>query len=152
MPPCIRDTETEKENKCCFWALSIRGLVSLLVCVCVYKGGGCRQTGSRGLQNRTGHHNSSSWSLATDRQAGLNGDGSLIGICHQQPTKTVYPWGKPGPVLTLKQAHSAHYQLKMHTTKIRSFFCHSFQQRCSHFYFSDASGQFIFYKIPHTPT
>lgn len=62
----------------------------MLVCACVYKGGGCRQTGSRGLRNRTGHHNSSAPSLATDRQAGLNADGSLIGICHQEPTKSIY--------------------------------------------------------------
>lgn len=39
-------------------------------CVRVHKGGGCRQTGSRGLENRTGHHNSLSWSLATGRQTG----------------------------------------------------------------------------------
>lgn len=70
MTVCIQDTETAKENKRCFRALGIRELVSLLVCACVYKGGGCRQTGSGGLRNRTGHHNSLAQLLATDRQAG----------------------------------------------------------------------------------
>lgn len=102
---CLCAFETDTENKCCFWAGSIRELVSLLVCVCVHKGGGCRQTGSRGLQNRTGHHNSSSRSLATDRQAGLNGDCSLIGIYHQQPTKSISPWGKPRTIFRLKGIH-----------------------------------------------
>lgn len=106
---CIYETQRQwKENKCCFRAASIRELVSLLVCACVYKGGGCRQTGSRGLRNRTGHHNSSAQSLATDRQAGVNADGSLIGICHQQPTKGIYLRGKPSPILTLKQTHIHH--------------------------------------------
>lgn len=53
--------------------------MSLSAPVCVHKGGVCRQTGSRGLQNRTGDHNSSSrstghrqtgwaeWWLLTDR-------------------------------------------------------------------------------------
>lgn len=104
----VQDRETEKENKCCFWARSIRELVSLLVCACVYKGGGCRQTGSRGLQNRTGHHNSSGRSLATDRQAGLNADGSLIGICHQQPTKSIYLRGETRPY--------SHTQINTHST------------------------------------
>lgn len=108
MTLCIRDRETEKENKCCFWAWSIRELVSLLVCACVYKGGGCRQTGSGGLQNRTGHHNSSGRSLATDRQAGVNADGSLIGICHQQPTKSIYRRGETRPY--------SHTQTNMHST------------------------------------
>lgn len=48
--------------------------------------------------------------LATDRQAGLNGDCSLIGICNQQATKSIYPWGKPCPILTFKQKHSIHTQ------------------------------------------
>lgn len=118
----LRDGETAKENKCCFWAPGIRGLVSLLVCACVYKGGGCRQTGSRGLRNRTGHHNSSAPSPATDRQAGLNADGSLIGICHQEPTKSIYlNGGKPGPILTLKQTHT-HNTHREHITKLHHTF------------------------------
>lgn len=104
----IRDGETEKENKCCFWAPTIRELVSLLVCACVYKGGGCRQTGSGGLQNRTGHHNSSARSLATDRQAGVNADGSLIGICHQQPTKSIYLQGGNPALFSHSDKHAFH--------------------------------------------
>lgn len=112
------DGETAKENKCCFWAPGIRGLVSLLVCACVYKGGGCRQTGSRGLQNRTGHHNSSAPSPATDRQAGLCADGSLIGICHQEPTKSIYLNGG-NPALF---SHSNKHTHRGHITKLHHTF------------------------------
>lgn len=151
MTVCIRGGETEKENKCCFWALSIRELVSLLVCACVYKGGGCRQTGSRGLQNRTGHHNSSGRSLATDRQAGVNADGSLIGICHQQATKSIYLRGETQPYshtqtnMHLTRTHTANHQSNTHTHThtLCSFLTHHFHPRChgcqpgSHFHFSD---------------
>lgn len=87
---CVRDRETEKENKCCFWAPGVRELVSLLMCACVYKGGGCRQTGSRGLEDRTGHHNSSGLITGHGQTGRANADGSLDVICHQQPTKSVY--------------------------------------------------------------
>lgn len=131
MAVCIRDRETAKENKCCFWAPSIRELVSLLVCACVYKGGGCRQTGSRGLQNRTGHHNSSARSLATDRQAGVNADGSLIGICHQQPTKSIYLQGETKPYShTQTNTHSTqteHITNLMHTHSFLTHHCHGCQ-------------------------
>lgn len=117
-PKWLSETGRHRKKTSVVSERSIRGLVSLLICACVYKGGGCRQTGSRGLQNRTGHHNSSARSLATDRQTGLNADGSLIGICHQQPTKSIYLWGKPSPILTLKQIRIQHTHYQAQYTHI----------------------------------
>lgn len=86
----------------------------MLVCACVYKGGGCRQTGSRGLQNSTGHHNSSAPSSATDRQAGLNADGSLIGICHQEPTKSIYLNGGNPALFSHSNKHTCIHTERTH--------------------------------------
>lgn len=86
----------------------------MLACACVYKGGGCRQTGSRGLRNRTGHHNSSAPSPATDRQAGLNADGSLIGICHQEPTTSIYLNGGNPALFSHSNKHARIHTQRTH--------------------------------------
>lgn len=72
MTVCMSETERRRKKTSVVSELRVSERLCLCwVCACVYKGGGCRQTGSRGLQNRTGHHNSSGRSLATDRQAGF---------------------------------------------------------------------------------
>lgn len=108
----------------------IRWLVSLSVCVCVCvcireAAADRRALGDYGTGRGTITHRRPHRRPQTDSQAGLNADGSLIGICHQEPTKSIYlkgvgEWrggvgGKRGSlILTLKQTdthtHRAHYQ------------------------------------------
>lgn len=100
---CAYDNGDRERKQVPFLSLQNKGASVLLFCVCVYKRGGSRQTGSGGLQNRTGHRNSSWWSPATDRQATMNADISLIRICHQRLTKGIHFQGNPpDAVLNLK--------------------------------------------------
>lgn len=112
------------------WLVSLSVCVSVRVCVCIGEAAADRRAlGDYGTGRGTITHRRPQ----TDSQAGLNADGSLIGICHQEPTKSIYlkggvrrgnGWEGDSLILTLTQtgthAHGAHYQ-----ATARTFFFYS---------------------------
>lgn len=64
---------------------------SVCVCVCIREAAADRRAlGDYGTGRGTITHRRPHRRPQTDSQAGLNADGSLIGICHQEPTKSIY--------------------------------------------------------------
>lgn len=63
----------------------------VFVCVCIREAAADRRAlGDYGTGRGTITHRRPHRRPQTDSQAGLNADGSLIGICHQEPTKSIY--------------------------------------------------------------
>lgn len=63
----------------------------VFVCVCIREAAADRRAlGDYGTGRGTITHRRPHRWPQTDSQAGLNADGSLIGICHQEPTKSIY--------------------------------------------------------------
>lgn len=66
----------------------------VFVCVCIREAAADRRAlGDYGTGRGTITHRRPHRRPQTDSQAGLNADGSLIGICHQEPTKSIYLHG-----------------------------------------------------------
>lgn len=93
----------------------------VFVCVCIREAAADRRAlGDYGTGRGTITHRRPHRWPQTDSQAGLNADGSLIGICHQEPTKSIYLKGGVGgrPHSHTKQQahmHTAHISKLQHT-------------------------------------
>lgn len=106
----------------------------VFVCVCIREAAADRQAlGDYGTGRGTITHRRPHRRPQTDSQAGLNADGSLIGICHREPTKSIYlkggGGGGPGGKGIASFSHSnkqAHYQATARTSFFYSTYDSSF--------------------------
>lgn len=104
--------------------------VCVCVCVCTREAAADRRAlGDYGTGRGTITHRRPHRRPQTDSPAGLNADASLIGICHQEPTKSIYlkrareggcgGWEEGSLILTLEQTNA---HTHTHVTKLQHFF------------------------------